>query len=75
MMVSEILPHLDENGDIRLNPLFEFREDENSTLQHVSGALVRTEKSHDTDGQMDTCWLPAGRHPDSKVKVIGNREE
>lgn len=43
MMVSEILPHLDEDGDIRLNPLFEFREDENSTLQHVSGALVRTE--------------------------------
>ena len=43
MMVSEILPHLDENGDIRLNPMFEFREDENSTLQHVSGALVRTE--------------------------------
>lgn len=43
MMVSEILPHLDENGDIRLNPLFEFREDENSTLQHVSGALARTE--------------------------------
>lgn len=43
MMVSEILPHLDEKGDIRLNPLFEFREDENSTLQHVSGALVRTE--------------------------------
>lgn len=43
MMVSEILPHLDENGDIRLNPLFEFRENENSTLQHVSGALVRTE--------------------------------
>lgn len=27
MMVSEILPHLDENGDIRLNPLFEFREE------------------------------------------------
>lgn len=43
MMVMEILPHLDEKGDIRLNPLFEFREDENSTLQHVSGALVRTE--------------------------------
>ena len=43
MMVSEILPHLDENGDIRLNPLFEFREDENSTLQHVSGAWVRAE--------------------------------
>lgn len=43
MMVSEILPHLDEKGDIRLNPLFEFRENENSTLQHVSGALVRTE--------------------------------
>ena len=38
MMVCEILPHLDEKGDIRLNPLFEFREDENSTLQHVTGA-------------------------------------
>ena len=43
MVVSEILPHLDANGDICLNPLYEFREDENSTLQHVSGALVRTE--------------------------------
>ncbi|MGN0706812.1 MAG: CpaF family protein [Faecalibacterium sp.] len=43
MVISEILPHLDENGDIRLNPLYEFREDERSTLQHVSGALVRTE--------------------------------
>lgn len=43
MVVSEVLPHLDEKGDIRLNPLFEFREDENSTLQRVSGALVRTE--------------------------------
>ena len=74
MMVSEILPHLDEKGDIRLNPLFEFREDENSTLQHF-GSVGADRKSHDTDGQMDTCWLPAGRHPDSKVKVIGNREE
>lgn len=43
MVVSEVLPHLDEKGDIRLNPLFEFREDEHSTLQRVSGALVRTE--------------------------------
>lgn len=56
MMVSEILPHLDENGDIRLNPLFEFREDENSTLQHVSGALVRTENPMI---QMDK-WTRAG---------------
>ena len=68
MMVSEILPHLDENGDIRLNPLFEFREDENSTLQHVSGALVRTENPMiQTDK-----WT---RHPDSTEKVTGNTEE
>ena len=32
-----------ENGRIRLNPLFVFEEDENSTLQKVSGSLKRTE--------------------------------
>lgn len=39
----EITEVLDlENGQITLNPLYEFREDENSTLEKVSGSLVRT---------------------------------
>lgn len=45
MTISEILPRLDENGKIILNPLFEFREDARSTLHHVSGTLVRTENA------------------------------
>ena len=32
-----------ENGKIILNPLYVFEEDENSTLEKVSGKLVRTE--------------------------------
>lgn len=31
-----------ENGKIRMNPLFRFEEDENTTLRRVSGALKRT---------------------------------
>lgn len=31
-----------EDGKIRLNPLFQFREDEHTTLKRVSGALERT---------------------------------
>lgn len=32
-----------ENGQIILNPLYKFEEDENSTLEKVSGSLKRTE--------------------------------
>ncbi len=32
-----------KDGRIQLNPLYVFREDENSTLEKVSGSLVRTE--------------------------------
>lgn len=32
-----------EDGEIQLNPLYVFQEDENSTLEKVSGQLVRTE--------------------------------
>ncbi len=32
-----------ENGEIVLNPLFVFQEDEYNTKEHVSGSLVRTE--------------------------------
>lgn len=42
MAITEVLG-LDEQGNIMLNPLYEFEEDENSTLEHVSGQLKRTE--------------------------------
>lgn len=42
MAITEVLG-LDEQGNIMLNPLYEFEEDENSTLEHVSGRLKRTE--------------------------------
>lgn len=40
MEITEVLGC--ENGEIQLNPLFRFEEDEKSTLNHVSGSLVRT---------------------------------
>ncbi len=41
MEITEVVGY--ENGKIILNPLYEFIEDENSTVEKVSGALVRTE--------------------------------
>lgn len=41
MEISEVLGY--ENGEIKLNPLFVFEEDENSTLEKVSGSLKRTD--------------------------------
>lgn len=40
--ISEVLG-VKEDGNIELNPLYVFEEDENSTLEHVSGSLKRTE--------------------------------
>lgn len=40
MAISEILGIKD--GNIEVNPLYEFVEDENSTMEHVSGNLIRT---------------------------------
>lgn len=40
MEITEVCGY--ENGEIRLNPLYVFEEDENSTRQKVSGKLVRT---------------------------------
>lgn len=40
MEITEVLGY--ENGKIVLNPLFVFEEDENSTLEKVSGKLTRT---------------------------------
>jgi len=41
MEITEVLGY--ENGQIKLNPLFVFEEDESSTMEKVSGRLVRTE--------------------------------
>jgi len=41
MEITEVVGY--ENGEIVLNPLYVFREDEKSTLEKVSGGLVRTE--------------------------------
>ena len=41
MAITEVLGY--ENGEIQLNPLYRFEEDENSTLEKVSGSLKRTE--------------------------------
>ena len=41
MEITEVVGY--ENGKVLLNPLFVFEEDENSTLEHVSGSLKRTE--------------------------------
>lgn len=41
MEISEVLGY--EEGRILLNPIYKFQEDENSTLEKVSGRLLRTE--------------------------------
>ena len=41
MEITEVVGY--ENGNIQLNPLYVFVEDENSTLEKVSGMLKRTE--------------------------------
>ena len=41
MEITEVVGY--ENGKIILNPLYVFEEDENSTLEKVSGSLVRTQ--------------------------------
>lgn len=43
MEISEVVGYV--NGQIVLNPLFVFQEDETTTTQLVSGSLVRTENS------------------------------
>ncbi|MFI3170043.1 MAG: CpaF family protein [Faecalibacterium sp.] len=42
MAISEILD-IDDRGNIIVNTLYEFKEDENTTLEKVSGALLRTD--------------------------------
>lgn len=47
MEITEVVGY--ENGQIILNPLYVFEEDENSTLEKVSGSLVRTENKMQND--------------------------
>lgn len=48
--IVEVLGY--ENGEIILNPLYVFEEDENSTLEHVSGGLVRTSNPMKNTGKL-----------------------
>lgn len=47
MEISEVVGF--ENGQIIMNPLYVFQEDENSTLEKVSGSLVRTKNKMQND--------------------------
>ncbi len=47
MEITEVLGF--EKGEILLNPLYRFQEDENSTLHKVSGSLVRTKNKLQND--------------------------
>ena len=40
MEITEVVGY--ENGRVVLNPLYKFEEDENTTLEKVSGTLKRT---------------------------------
>lgn len=57
MEICEVLGY--EDGEIKLNPLYQFVEDENSTLDRVSGHLIRTENPFIND---------------YKLRLSGNRE-
>ncbi len=50
MEITEVCGY--ENGRIILNPLYVFEEDENSTLEKVSGSLKRTENPLKNDFKM-----------------------
>ncbi len=47
MEITEVVGY--ENGEILLNPLYVFEEDEYSTLERVSGSLVRTDNPLQND--------------------------
>lgn len=47
MEITEVVGY--ENGKILLNPLYVFEEDENSTLEKVSGSLNRTDNKMQND--------------------------
>lgn len=46
-----------KNGEIELNPLYVFREDENSTLDKVSGKLTRTDNALKNDFKLSLAGI------------------
>lgn len=55
MEICEILGY--ENGKIVLNPIYQFVEDENSTLEKVSGKLVRTQNEFRNKHKLELAGL------------------
>lgn len=55
MEITEVLGV--ENGEIQLNPLFKFEEDENSTLEKVSGSLKRTKNPMKNDYKLKIAGI------------------
>ena len=55
MEITEVVGY--ENGRILLNPLFVFEEDENSTLEKVSGQLKRTENKMQGTFKLRLCGI------------------
>lgn len=49
MQISEVIGYENEKDEIILNPIYEFVEDENSTLEKVSGKLMRTKNPFQDD--------------------------
>lgn len=58
MEITEVVKY--ENGEIQLNPLYRFEEDESSTIDKVSGMLKRTDNAMVND---------------FKLKLMGYREK
>ena len=55
MEISEILDY--EDGKIQVNPIYRFIEDENSTLEKVSGKLTRTENPFKNDYKLKIAGI------------------
>ena len=55
MEICEVVGY--ENGQIVLNPLYVFEEDENSTLEKVSGSLKRTENKMQNDFKLKLAGI------------------
>lgn len=55
MEITEVLGYSD--GQIQLNPLYVFQEDENSTLEKVSGSLKRTENKLVSDFKLKLAGI------------------
>ncbi len=56
MEITEVTGY--ENGQIQLNPLYVFEEDENSTLDKVSGSLKRTNNKMQNTFKLQLAGMP-----------------